>query len=739
VTRSSPGQLSFSSGEISPLLAARQDYQRFQSGLAQCNGFIPLRQGGFTRAPGTWFRGNTRADAQSRLIPFVFAADDAVVLEFSSGKMRVWRYGTLIESGGSPYELSHSWTWADIQKLQWVQSADVIYFATGTGPIRKLSRLALSNWTLTDVSFRLGPFRLQNLDRDMTIKPSAQTGTGISVTGTGGPFSADMVGSLIRLEPEDGGDVPLWTGNRAVSVGDRVRYRENTYSLQAGSNTGANPPIHTEGDYVYDAVDGTEWRYLDNGVGIIRVVSYIGPNSITANVITRIPLPIVDDGTYRWSPAAWSEKYGYPSAIEIYDQRLVAAGTPTDPRTLWFSTLGDFEDFEPSVDPDGSFAYAIAGKSSVNRILWLAAGKNGLHVGALGEEYSTRSVDGSVVIGPTTTKFDLDSSIGSAAQQPTSPDGNPIFISRDGTRIFELAYAFESNGAVPRELSLPAEHLGQTGFLDMAWQSAPLRLCWVRQTNGNLAVMVHDPAEDILGWARHQVAGFVESICVTPGNAGGADRVMMVVRRTIDGETRRHVEEFASIFGIQADSEPAGDANHLMCAVRFVTPEQQQIFYVPHLVGRTVYAWTSEGDIGPLTVGALGIVNLGRPVAKCIIGIFATGHVVQTLDIPAPARDGMSLGRKKRLHPGTGIALHKTAGGWVRSVSFEFGRDVVEGKQEPLLPVPLNPLTASAYTGNIQSEIATEAVPNVAIQFSPDGGRPLTVLAIVPRIEETGS
>lgn len=53
MTRTTPAQLSFTSGEIAPLLHRRSDYLRFQTGLAQCRGFLPLRQGGFTRAPGT--------------------------------------------------------------------------------------------------------------------------------------------------------------------------------------------------------------------------------------------------------------------------------------------------------------------------------------------------------------------------------------------------------------------------------------------------------------------------------------------------------------------------------------------------------------------------------------------------------------------------------------------------------------------------------------------------------------
>ena len=162
--RSSVPQYAFNSGEISPLLFGRPDYQRHQTGLKRCCGWLPLRQGGITRAPGTIYRGSTKNDAAARTISFEFAANDAVVLEFTNGIMRVWRYGVLVLSGGSPYELVVPYDDAAIGRLKWVQSADVIYFTDGVLPPQKLSRFALDNWAISDVDFDRGPFQAQNLD-----------------------------------------------------------------------------------------------------------------------------------------------------------------------------------------------------------------------------------------------------------------------------------------------------------------------------------------------------------------------------------------------------------------------------------------------------------------------------------------------------------------------------------------------------------------------------------------------
>lgn len=738
MTRASLSQLSFSSGELSPLLAARSDYQRFQSGLARCCGFLPLRQGGVTRAPGTWYRGTSRADAPARLIGFQFARDDAVVLEFTPGFMRVWRYGAPVLVAGTPYQIATPWGADDLPNLQWVQSADVIYIADGAHPVQRLARYALDNWTITPVAFVNGPFRLPNTDDSRLIGASAATGT-VTLLGVGNPFTAAMVGALVMLEPTSM-TIPLWTGNQTVSIGDLVRYDGNIYELTAGTNTGVNPPVHTEGERVYDAANGTAWLFVSDGIGIARITAFTSANDVTAEVLRRIPPDVLTSATRRFSMGAWSDEYGYPATLEIHEQRLFAAATRTDPRTVWASTAGALEDFLPSTEADGSFAYNIAGRQSQNRVLWLAAGQRGLHIGALGEEYSTRAAASGSAIGPANAVVGLDSSFGSRPVRPIAPDGKPIFIPRDGRRAVELAYAFEQDATAARELSLPAEHLGQKGFEEIAWQSAPLRLAWFRRSSGDLAVMVYDPAEDVLGWATYPVAGgHVESMAVTASANGEADILTLVVRRTIGGVTRRCIEEQALIYGVVAGDDPIRDANHLFCAAKVTAGSPFTSASLPHLAGETVHAWTDAGEYGPIVVTPGGAVEIGQPVTQAIIGLADATQGIRTVDIPAPARDGSSIGRRKRLHKGSGVVLHRAAGGRIRAVDRDFAQSERAGLWADLVRLPVGTDAVAAFSGAIAAEVVSNAATSVALEIVPLGARPLTVLAIAPQIEEAGA
>lgn len=817
MTASRPPQFAFSSGEISPLLFSRPDYQRNQTGLRSCNGFIPLRQGGVTRAPGTIFRGYTRGNAKARLINFEFAENDALTLEFTNLRMRVWRYGALIMDGASPFELTTPYGEAVLDDLQWVQSADVIYIADGAQPVQKLARFALNDWTIAPVAFDAGPFRVQNLDEVRTIQCSGVFGAvglweadeqldvgdkrragtrvyefkgfgGSRTSGTCGPitpthesgevsltwtegagegatdytvfwlflysaetsgtvdltsntdlFTSDYVGTIMRIEPTSFSTVPLWTGDTAIAVGDLMRYGDNIYKLTEGTNTGVNPPVHVDGEQFLDKTKGTKWLHVSDLFGVIRITAVEDGFSATADVLRDLPQPVIDEPTYRWSEGAWSERYGYPRSLEIFDQSLFAGFTPTEPRGVWASTLGDFLDFSPSSEADGAFAYTISGSDSQNSGTWLRRARRGIYIGALGEVFRGFSNAQGQRIGPTTFDTSVEATDGANYVRPITPYGYPVLVTKDGAGLQEIRYSLEEDGGKPVELTLPSQHLGAPGLLELAWQSAPQRLAWIRRGNGDLLVMLYDPDEQVLGWARCSVAnGFVEAVSVSSSADSKNDVLTMVVRRTIDGATVRMIEDQSVVFGVISGFEPISEANHFFAAVEFSADPQSDTFTVPHLVGETVYAWTDRGQYGPYVVPASGEVVLDVAVSKAKIGLFDATHEFELLDIPAQAKDGSSIGRKKRLQAGSGILLHKTTAGTVSSVERNFSKPDTVSRPQQLVRTQIAADLVDAFSGTSKLEAHSGYADEVSLRFKPVGGAPMTVLSVIPSIEETG-
>ncbi len=734
--RSAPPKFSFSAGETSPLLDGRPDYQRHQQGAAKCCGFIPLRQGGATRAPGTFYLGETASSDEARLIPFEFAENDAAVLEFTVNGMRVWRYGALVMNGGAPYVLAHGMTLAEIEAMQWSQSADVIYIATGTRPIRSLKRFALDNWEIVDTEFFNGPFMSENLDDDIVITASDDRNN-ITLTSTEDVFVDGHVGGLFFLREVDS-NTPTWVGNTDYNEDDQVVHGGNVYACRSTGTTdaGPNPPLHTSG-VVLSGVGKVRWRYQSSTFGVVRITARTDARNVSATVLRRLPPGLVSDGTARWAEGAWSAKNGYPAAISEHDQRLYAAATPTSPRTFWASALGGFLDMEPTALPDSAFAYAIGGSMGRNAIRWLADTDKGLVAGALGEEIAILPAVTGEALSIDNIQVKPQSTIGSAKTRPISPRGAPIFISRDRRRLFEMRYDLTQEKRRPIELSLPSDHLGADQFRNIVWQSSPIQIAWITRDSGDLAIMVSETEEDVLGWAPLPVAnGEVISVCVTPSADGSSDVVTAAVRRTINSTSKVYVEQFEDIYTMLFGNISLSEINHLYSAVRFTSEVDVDVIDgFAHLDGERVQVWTPEGNAGEFEVAGGG-VKIGFEVREAIVGLFDNSHVLRTHDVAPFISEGSSDGRQKSIKA-FAARVHRTSSLSARSLMFEGGEQLADPPPIDLARRKIGKIGVGDKNGVLRCEGPSGHASEVAVEFRPLGGAPATLLSLTPVADVT--
>lgn len=737
-------QSSFSAGELSPLLRGQTEFQRYQSGVRTMKGFLPLPGGGFTRAPGTIYRGVTRDNRPARLLAFEFSEEDALQLEFTEGYMRVWSYGALVLDGGvTPYELEIPWDSIDeIEDLAFEQTADVIYVASGVRKVKAISRYELDDWSIASVDFATGPFLPGNLERGRRVQCSATDGTIEITMSHSGLIDAANAGALLRIQVTDFENIPLWTANTDVAEGDKMVYNDRIYEVADGTNTGTNPPVHKDGTRLV-ASTGIKWTYLSESYGVVRLETLDGTGFVwTAEVLDTVPEACVTNSTYRYAVGAWSSLRGYPRALAVFDQRLFAAGTRKDPRTIWFSVVGDLEDFEDGSDADLGGAYTISSgaNNTLNQIRWLQEGVDGLYVGTYGDVRRVHPSDAAAAIGPTNIRVSMSAAIGVSKASPILPWTFPVLIDKSGKRLFELRN--DENGlGLPLEISLPASHIAAQGMSEVAWQSAPTGTAWiVRKDVRGLAALVYLPAQEMLGWAQVPIAGgIVESICVTPAANGGRDIVTMVVKRKIGGVWRYFVEELADNQPMLESASDDYEANHLYCSIEVEADPPTDTFTVSHLAGETVYAWTDQGSLGPATVNGSGSVTFSAKVSHAVIGLFDDEHEVETLRGAQEAAEGSSMGRKQRLHPKTGVILHRTGGGTVEAVSRDFGAPERSSSPEPLLPEVALAQDLELFTGVRRLSTAAGMSDEVSLRFRPAGGAPMTILGIAPTIEEAGA
>ena len=149
-------QLSYNSGEIGELLKGRVDDSKYASGLAQCVNAYPTPQGPVMNRAGFVYVNEVKdSSKQVRLIPFVYSADQQIVIELGNYYARFHLNGqTLMTTSGAPYEISTPWRAERLFDIHYTQNADIMTLVcSGIAP-QELRRYSINDW-------RINPVRLQ--------------------------------------------------------------------------------------------------------------------------------------------------------------------------------------------------------------------------------------------------------------------------------------------------------------------------------------------------------------------------------------------------------------------------------------------------------------------------------------------------------------------------------------------------------------------------------------------------
>jgi len=489
---------SLNGGELSPLLWARLDLQKYTTGLARCANFIPLVQGGVTRRPGTRFVHEVKDSTKKvRLVPFVFNRAQSYILECGDAYIRVYMNGgilfdespflplqteagenlltesgevlfsSLIDPTAAPYEIVSPYLSAEVQELQFAQTADILTIVHPNHPPRTLTRFAHTDWRFAEVQTSNGPFNEENTDENHTLQCSGETGA-ITLTSSKSLFQAGHVGTLFYLKETNFKDYHVWQVGKNYFTDAQIYWDGNVYAWASNevghgrSEAGPNPPLHTEGTRWDGEINGSIlWRYLHSGWGIVRITAVASGTSATATVVKRVPRSIVTGATVRWREAAWSEVQGYPRTVTNFEQRQWYASTQTRPQTLWASVAGNFTDFMLGDLADDALQWTINSRRA-NPIETLSD-SGVLNVFAQDREFiATSSANGSAIT-PDDFFIRPSTSYGSAPVVPETIDNSTLFVDASGFKLIELGYSLQADGYAPTDLTLLAEHITRPG------------------------------------------------------------------------------------------------------------------------------------------------------------------------------------------------------------------------------------------------------------------------------------
>ena len=416
-----------------------------------------------------------------------------------------------------------------------------------------------------------------------------------------------------------------------------------------------------------------------------------------------------------------------PSCVSFFEQRLVFANTNNNPQSLWFSKAGDYENFTTGTNAADAMIYTIA-SNQVNAIQYLKAVRT-LVVGTTGGEF-TVSADGTdASITPTNVTIKRQSSFGSAGVDAI-PAGNAIlFLQKAKRKIRELAYNFDSDGYVAPDLTILNESVTASGINQMAYQQEPDSIIWCVRDDGVLAGLTYQRAENVTAWHRHIFGGAFGSgnaVCESAASISGTlteDELWVIVKRTINGATKRYVECFSSF---DFDETDATSFRFLDSHLTYSGSATTTLSGLSHLEGQTV-SILADGSVHADKTVSSGSITLDRSVTKAVVGL-SYDSVLQTMRIEGGAAEGTSQGKTKRISKVV-LRLFETVG-------VKVGPSLTELETIPFrttsssMSSPVDTLLA----GDKEIEFRDDYNSDGFIVIKQDQPLPCSILAIYPTL-----
>lgn len=443
-----------------------------------------------------------------------------------------------------------------------------------------------------------------------------------------------------------------------------------TASVSATADTFASTDVgrHIRFNFLTEQVWGT-------------ITAYSGVRSVTVDLDRDVPLSETDptklrgDGvTSLWRLGAWSDGIGYPSCVAFHEERLCFAASPEEPQTVWMSVSGDYENFAPTgndsaVLDDSAITYTIA-SNKINAIKWLDSGPT-LVIGTLGAEWQVRSSSLNEPITPTNITVTQQTGHGSGFVRPVRIGSAILFVQRSGRKIRELYYDFQVDALVARDITIVNEHILRNGgsVVDAAYQQEPNSVLWVVLSNGQLAGLTYVKDQEVYAWHLHEIGGsfgntswgIVESVCSIPLVDGTSDQLFMIVKRTINGITKRYIERLGDELNITGTVNKT-DMHFVDCGVVYSGSATTSLS-VSHLESQVVDI-IANGAVRPSQIVTSGVVSIGTEATDARAGLHYQSTLV-TLPPEAGAQFGTAQGKTKRINQMTVKVLN--------SLGFKYG------------------------------------------------------------------
>lgn len=550
---------SFNSGEIAPELHYRSDLQKYKSSLKRCENFLVLPQGGLKRRLGTEVLAkidDTSGFDTARLWIWEVDRENYFIMVFIDTELRFYTpSGALVET-----VTSIPWATTDFDELYFKQVYDVMFICHSSFPVKRLSRTDTFTWTISDHTFEGGPY--DSLNTDTANVMTYTSGSPDTITTVNDTFTANDVGRKIKLLNDETLTLGASWGASSTS-GSLPAHGEVLFKTEGGTWDGEV--------FLELSVDGgTSWEIIAsvrsksntnkelsrdieefNALVRVRFVRVSGTlkwtleaenqsyshftidayNSATSVDVTVDALsPTSGYNNFIWALGAFCEDNGYPSCVEVFEERLMFAGVPGSPATVYGSRINDFSNWQTGLLTTSPIQFTLANDVR-NRIRWMIP-ETQLVLGTDYGEWTIGTRDSSTVLAGDNVNTKRHTQFGTEPIQPVLSGDTSLYIEAGGKRLRAAEYSYERDGYVSNNMSILARHITEDyGFKRIAYTRSPDQIIWALREDGELYSFTHEREHQVSAWGHHPMSDNSDIVDIGSVLQTTGDEIPVIVKR----------------------------------------------------------------------------------------------------------------------------------------------------------------------------------------------------------------
>lgn len=389
-----------------------------------------------------------------------------------------------------------------------------------------------------------------------------------------------------------------------------------------------------------------------------------------------------------YSFGAWNEKYGYPRTVGFFQDRLIFAGTKTQPYVLWMSKTGDYNNFSVekasgTVTDDSAICLSFISRQQAE-IKHICPASD-LFVLTDSNEWI---VSGGSTVTPSKCTNKAQTFRGCTEVEPISIGSRLIYVQKRSQTVRDMAYSFETDSYDGMDLTLLAKHLlrGKT-IVDATYMQDPdSRLYFVR-SDGEIICLAYINDQKVYAWSHIITKGKYLSVCTVA--AEETDEVYTAVER--NGKT--YIEKM----GTDKDSQDPKDYIMTDCSKVLTFDEPDDAASVDWITGTV--SVLADGKFFEDVEIKEGTVTLPTKVSYMIIG-YPYRMTIELPNVEIQAQNGTMQGRYKNVRTVSLRLLH-TLGGSI-------GNGV--GRNDTIKYEELSDQKIRLYTGDKEITIPNQGV-----------------------------